>query len=198
MSEPFVRHSGLAAALPRDNVDTDQIIPKQFLKGLTRTGFGSQLFHDWRFQPDGSANPQFELNHPAARGASVLLAGENFGCGSSREHAVWALLEYGIRAILAASFADIFDANCCRNGLLPVRLRREEIAELFRRHRAAGGSYHLLVDLERQRVEDSRGFGASFLIDAYRRKMLLNGLDEIGSTLALEASIAKFEKARPR
>src|SRR5205807_7108262 len=134
MMEPFVRHTGRLAALARDNVDTDQIIPKQFLKRVERTGFGPALFHDWRFRPDGSANPDFELNHPGARGASILLAGENFGCGSSREHAVWALREYGFRAILAPSFADIFFANCCQNGLVPVRLLPQEVAELFRRH----------------------------------------------------------------
>src|SRR5438034_3216371 len=126
MMEPFVRHTGRLAALARANVDTDQIIPKQFLKRVERTGFGPALFHDWRFRPDGSANPDFELNHPGARGASILLAGENFGCGSSREHAVWALREYGFRAILAPSFADIFFANCCQSGLVPVRLLRSE------------------------------------------------------------------------
>ncbi|HTD47539.1 MAG TPA: 3-isopropylmalate dehydratase small subunit, partial [bacterium] len=184
--EPFVRHTGRLAALARANVDTDQIIPKQFLKRVERTGFGPALFHDWRFRPDGSANPDFELNDPGARGASILLAGENFGCGSSREHAVWALREYGFRAILAPSFADIFFANCCQNGLVPVRLLPQEVAELFRRHQAAGGEYQLTVDLEEQRVHDGLGFRTTFSMEPYRREMLLHGLDEIGRTLQVE------------
>jgi len=194
--EPFVRHTGRLAALARANVDTDQIIPKQFLKRVERTGFGPALFHDWRFRPDGSPNPDFELNHPAAREASVLLAGENFGCGSSREHAVWALREYGFRAILAPSFADIFYANCCQNGLLAVRLLPQEIAELFRRHQAAGGAYHLTVDLEEQRVDDGLGFRTTFSMEPYRREMLLHGLDEIGRTLRFEDRIGAYEKTR--
>src|SRR5438309_8455235 len=145
---PFVRHRGKATALPRRDVDTDQIIPKQFLKGVDRTGFGANLFYDWR------VNPNFELNRPEAQGATILVTGPNFGCGSSREHAVWALSEYGFRAILAPSFADIFYANCCQNGVLPVRLSPEEIAELLRRHAAAGGAYRLSIDLAEQRVED--------------------------------------------
>src|SRR2546430_7665405 len=139
MMEPFVRHTGRLAALARTNVDTDQIIPKQFLKRVERTGFGPALFYDWRFRPDGSLNPAFELNRPEAQGATILVAGANFGCGSSREHAVWALSEYGFRAILAPSFADIFYANCCQNGVLAVCLSPEEIAELLRRHAAGGG-----------------------------------------------------------
>jgi len=177
-------------------VDTDQIIPKQFLKRVERTGFGPALFHDWRFRPDGSANPDFELNHPGARGASILLAGENFGCGSSREHAVWALREYGFRAILAPSFADIFFANCCQNGLVPVRLLPQEVAELFRRHQAAGGEYQLTVDLEEQRVHDGLGFRTTFSMEPYRREMLLHGLDEIGRTLRFEDRIGAYEKGR--
>jgi 3-isopropylmalate/(R)-2-methylmalate dehydratase small subunit len=196
MMEPFVRHTGRLAALARANVDTDQIIPKQFLKRVERTGFGPALFHDWRFRPDGSPNPDFELNHPVARGASILLAGENFGCGSSREHAVWALREYGFRAILAPSFADIFFANCCQNGLVPVRLLAQEIAELFRRHQAAGGEYQLTVDLEEQRVDDGLGFRTTFSMEPYRREMLLHGLDEIGRTLRFEDRIGAYEKSR--
>jgi 3-isopropylmalate/(R)-2-methylmalate dehydratase small subunit len=196
VSEPFVRHTGRLAALARANVDTDQIVPKQFLKRVERTGFGSALFFDWRIRADGSPNPDFELNHPSARGASILLAGENFGCGSSREHAVWALREYGFRAILAPSFADIFFANCCQNGLVPVRLLPQEIAELFRRHQAAGGEYQLTVDLEEQRVHDGLGFRTAFGMEPYRRNMLLRGLDEIGSTLLLEDRIAAYEKNR--
>ena len=194
MIEPFVRHTGAVAALPRADVDTDQIIPKQFLKRVERTGFGPALFSDWRFRPDGSLNPEFELNQPEAEGATILLTGANFGCGSSREHAVWALREYGFRAILAPSFADIFYANCCQNGVLAVRLRPEEIAEVLRRHAAAGGDYRLSIDLETQRVADGRGFAAAFSIEAYRKEMLLHGLDEIGRTLLEEERIAAFER----
>jgi 3-isopropylmalate/(R)-2-methylmalate dehydratase small subunit len=192
----FAVHTGRVAALPRVNVDTDQIIPKQFLKRIERTGFGEFLFFDWRYRPDGSPDPGFELNLPAARGASVLLAGSNFGCGSSREHAPWALAEYGFRAIIAPSFADIFDSNCCQNGLLPVRLAEAEVAELFRRAEAAPGGYELTVDLEQQQVTDGAGFTASFAIDPYRREMLLRGLDEIGRTLLEEPRITAFERAR--
>ena len=196
MNDPFVRHTGRVAALPRSNVDTDQIIPKQFLKRVERTGFGTALCHDWRVRADGSPNPAFELNAPAARGASLLLTLENFGCGSSREHAVWALREYGFRAILAPSFADIFFANCCQNGLVPVRLLAQEIAELFRRHQAAGGEYGLRVDLEEQRVDDGHGFRTAFAMEPYRRKMLLHGLDEIGRTLEVEDKIGAYEGRR--
>jgi 3-isopropylmalate/(R)-2-methylmalate dehydratase small subunit len=192
----FTVQTGRVAALPRVNVDTDQIIPKQFLKRVERTGFGEFLFFDWRYRPDGSPDPAFELNRPAARGAAVLLAGSNFGCGSSREHAPWALAEYGFRAIVAPSFADIFYNNCCQNGLLPVRLAEAEIAELFRRADAAPEGYELTVDLERQRVTDGAGFEATFAIDPYRREMLLRGLDEIGRTLLEEPMITAFERGR--
>ncbi|HMV32806.1 MAG TPA: 3-isopropylmalate dehydratase small subunit [Gemmatimonadales bacterium] len=193
---PFTVHAGLTAALPRVNVDTDQIIPKQFLKRVERTGFGPALFHDWRYRPDGSPDPAFELNQPKAAGATILLAGPNFGCGSSREHAPWALGEYGFRAILAESFADIFYANCCQNGILPVRLTPAEMAELFRRHAAAPGPYPVTVDLERNTVHDEAGFQAGFTMDPYRRDSLLTGLDEIGRTLLLEPAIAAFERRR--
>ena len=196
MTEPFVRHSGGLAAFPRSNVDTDQIIPKQFLKRVERTGFGAALFHDWRFRDDGTLDPDFELNAPAAQGATLLLTLDNFGCGSSREHAVWALREYGFRAILAPSFADIFFANCCQNGVVPVRLAPQEISELFRRHRAAGGEYQLTVDLEDQRVYDGLGFGAAFALEPYRRDLLLRGLDEIGRSLELEQQITAYERGR--
>jgi len=192
---PFVRHSGTCAALPRANVDTDQIVPKQFLKRVERTGFGAALFHDWRFRPDGSENPDFELNRPDAVGATILIAGANFGCGSSREHAVWALAEYGFRAVLAPSFADIFSANCCQNGLVPVRLSADEIADLVRRCRVSGGGYRLTVDLEQQRVDDGAGFTTAFSMEPYRREMLLRGLDEIGRTLLEEDRIAAFERS---
>src|SRR5690349_20953124 len=194
--QPFTSYSGRAVSLPRANVDTDQIIPKQFLKRIERTGFGPSLFYDWRYLADGSPNPEFELNRPAAAGATILVTGANFGCGSSREHAPWALAEYGFRAILAPSFADIFYGNCCQNGLLPVRLAEAEIAELLERVGAAVGGYELTVDLTRQRVTDRHGFDAAFEIDAYRRDMLLQGLDEVGLTLRHESAIAAFERGR--
>ena len=193
---PFIRHSGKCAALPRANVDTDQIIPKQFLKRVARTGFGPALFHDWRFLPDGSANPGFELNQPDAAGATILIAGANFGCGSSREHAVWALAEYGFRAIVAPSFADTFTANCCQNGVAPVRLSGDGIDELVRRCRAGNGAYGITIDLEAQRVTDDAAFSAPFAMEPYRREMLLRGLDEIGRTLLEEPRIADFERSR--
>ena len=194
--KPFRSHTGRVAALPRANVDTDQIIPKQFLKRIERTGFGVALFHDWRYRADGTPDPAFELNRPEAAGASVLLAGANFGCGSSREHAPWALGEYGFRAIVAPSFADIFYGNCCQNGLLPVTLAEAEVAELFRRAGAASDSYEVTVDLERTEVRDAAGFRADFVIAPYRRAMLLDGLDEIGRTLRQEVGIAAFERWR--
>ena len=194
--EPFRSHTGRVAALPRANVDTDQVIPKQFLKRIERTGFGVALFHDWRYGADGTPDPAFELNRPEAAGASVLLAGANFGCGSSREHAPWALAEYGFRAIVAPSFADIFYGNCCQNGLLPVTLAEAEVAELFRRAAAASDGYEVTVDLERTEVRDAAGFRAEFVIAPYRRAMLLDGLDEIGRTLRQEAGIAAFERRR--
>jgi 3-isopropylmalate/(R)-2-methylmalate dehydratase small subunit len=186
---------GGVSVLDRADVDTDQIIPKQFLKRIERTGFGVSLFHDWRYRGDGTPDPAFELNRPEAAGASVLLTGANFGCGSSREHAPWALAEYGFRAIVAPSFADIFYGNCCQNGLLPVTLDDDVVAELFRRATASGG-YELTVDLERTEVRDAAGFRADFAIAPYRRAMLLDGLDEIGRTLRQEAGIAAFERRR--
>jgi 3-isopropylmalate/(R)-2-methylmalate dehydratase small subunit len=194
--QPFSSHSGRAVSLPRANVDTDQIIPKQFLKRIERTGFGPSLFYDWRYLADGSPDPAFELNRPAAAGASILLAGANFGCGSSREHAPWALADYGFRAILAPSFADIFFGNCCQNGLLPVVLQEDQIEELFRRSGAATGGYALTVDLVNRQVSDEAGFEAEFTMDEYRRSMLLQGLDEIGRTLLEEPRIAEFERRR--
>ena len=184
---PFVRHRGKVVALPRRDVDTDQIIPKQFLKGVERTGFGEGLFFDWR------ADPNFELNRPEARGATILVTGPNFGCGSSREHAVWALAQYGFRAIIAPSFADIFLSNCYRNGVLPVQLPAAEVDTLIQR--AAGGSYELAVDLEECVVSDDRGFSAHFSPDPYGLELLLRGLDEIGRTLLEEPSIAAYERS---
>src|SRR5918996_1750148 len=162
--QPFIVHTGRVAALPRANVDTDQIIPKQFLKRIERTGFGPSLFFDWRYRADGSPDPAFELNRPAARGATILVTGENFGCGSSREHAPWALADYGFRAIIAPSFADIFHSNCCQNGLLPATLPASAVRELFRRAAAAVDGYELSVDLVSTTVRDPTGFESAFEI----------------------------------
>jgi len=190
--QPFIVHRGRVAALPRANVDTDQIIPKQFLKRIERTGFGQFLFYDWRYLADGRENPKFELNREQFRGATLLLAGANFGCGSSREHAPWALADFGFRAILAPSFADIFYANCCQNGLLPVALPVSVVDDLVQRSAGAQG-LELTVDLERQAVRDDSGLDVRFAIDTYRREMLMRGLDEIGRTLLDEARISAFE-----
>jgi 3-isopropylmalate/(R)-2-methylmalate dehydratase small subunit len=193
--QPFIRHRGRVAALQRANVDTDQIIPKQFLKRIERSGFGPFLFYDWRYLPDGTPNPAFELNRPEASGATILLGGANFGCGSSREHAPWALADFGFRAILAPSFADIFYSNCCQNGLLPIVLGSDVVDELFERcHRASG--LELTIDLESQSVRDDEDFAASFEIDPYRREMLMRGLDEIGRTLLEESKITDLERRR--
>ena len=192
--QPFVSHTGRVAALRRANVDTDQIIPKQFLKRIERTGFGRYLFNDWRYLHDGNPNPAFELNRGEAGGATVLLTGANFGCGSSREHAPWALVDYGFRAIIAPSFADIFYANCCQNGLLPVVLAEAAVDELFQR--AGTKSYEVTIDLRTQTVSDANGFCAHFEIEEYRRHMMLRGLDEIGRTLLEEPRIAAFERRR--
>ena len=190
---PFTVHTGIAAILPRVNVDTDQIIPKQFLKRIERTGFGKHLFHDWRYLPDGSPDPAFELNAPTVQGASILVAGPNFGCGSSREHAPWALRDYGFRAIVAPSFADIFYNNCCQNGLLAVRLDDSLVRKLFATAEQ-GGALELTVDLRINRVTGPDGFRARFDMDPYRRQMLLEGLDEIGQTLRQELRIAAYER----
>jgi 3-isopropylmalate/(R)-2-methylmalate dehydratase small subunit len=192
----FRVHSGLAAPLARPNVDTDQIIPKQFLKRVERTGFGQFLFYDWRFLPNGEPNAEFELNDPRYRGASILIAGKNFGCGSSREHAPWALADYGFRAIIAPSFADIFANNCLKNGLLPVVLSDSEVAELTNRAKTMDG-YELTVDLENKIVSDKSGFSAEFRIGDFQRQCLLEGLDDIGLTLQHEDAIATYEQRRP-
>lgn len=193
--QPFISHAGRAVLLPRANVDTDQIIPKQFLKRIERTGFGPSLFYDWRYLADGSPNPDFELNRPEAAGATILITGANFGCGSSREHAPWALADYGFRVIVAPSFADIFFNNCCQNGLLPVILRESQLQLLARRVASSDG-YLISVDLVSRRVSDGEGFEAQFEFDDYRRDMLLRGLDEIGKTLLEEPRIAAFERRR--
>jgi 3-isopropylmalate/(R)-2-methylmalate dehydratase small subunit len=181
--------------LDRVNVDTDQIIPKQFLKRIERTGFGQFLFYDWRFNPDGSINPEFELNDPRFDGATILVARSNFGCGSSREHAPWALLDYGFRSIIAPSFADIFYNNCFKNGMLPVVLSEEQIERLFRRAAKTAG-YELTVDLERQWVTDDEGGRFTFDVDPFRRECLLKGLDDIGLTLQHEDKIREHEACR--
>lgn len=193
--QPFTQHTGPVAAMDRANVDTDQIIPKQFLKRIERTGFGQFLFFDWRFHDDGSENADFELNQPNARGASVLLARRNFGSGSSREHAVWALADYGIRAVIAPSFADIFYNNSFKNGLLPIKLDEAHVEELFQRA-SQHTSYQLTVDLEKCEIRDEHGFCESFEIDEFRRHCLLNGLDDIALTLQHEDKITAFELAR--
>jgi 3-isopropylmalate/(R)-2-methylmalate dehydratase small subunit len=192
---PFTTHSGLVAAMDRANVDTDQIIPKQFLKRIERTGFGQFLFFDWRLCDDGSPNPAFELNRPEAAGASILLARRNFGCGSSREHAPWALLDYGFRVIVAPSFADIFYNNCFKNGMLPIRLEDAAVDELFRRAAAHPG-YRLSVDLQNCTITDEFGLSQPFEVDPFRRHCLLHGLDDIGLTLQYQDQIATFEVRR--
>jgi 3-isopropylmalate/(R)-2-methylmalate dehydratase small subunit len=191
--KPFTEHTGLVAPIDRVNVDTDQMVPKQFLKWCTRDGFGKVLFYDWRYLPGEKPNPDFVLNAPRYQGASVLLARANFGCGSSREHAPWAILGYGFRAILAPSYADIFYNNCFKNGILPVTLTNEQIDELFNRTEQKEG-YQVTVDLEQQAVTDDQGLKYSFTIDPFRRKCLLRGLDDIGLTLVHAADIAAFEK----
>jgi len=190
--EPFVKHTGVVALMDRANVDTDQIIPKQFLKRIDRTGFGQFLFFDWRFDSEAKPIKDFELNRPENQGASVLVAKDNFGCGSSREHAVWALQDFGIRCVLAPDFADIFYNNCFKNGLLPIPLGREAIIRLFE---AAGGKdrYEICVDLENQKIY-GEGFEIAFDIDPFRKHCLIEGLDEIGLTLQAEESIAAYEK----
>jgi len=191
---PFTPHDGLVVPLDRSNVDTDQLVPKLFLKRIERSGFGQFLFFDWRYLDDGSPNPDFILNRPEYAGASILLARKNFGCGSSREHAPWALADYGFRAILAPSFADIFYNNCFQNGMLPIRLDEAAIDDLFARATATPG-YRLTVDLEQCTISDARGLALRFEIDASRREHLLKGLDAIGLTLEHEAAIAAYERA---
>jgi 3-isopropylmalate/(R)-2-methylmalate dehydratase small subunit len=195
--QPFVKHSGLVAPIDRVNVDTDQMVPKQFLKLLTREGFGRFLFYDWRYGANEESNPEFVLNYPRYLGASVLIARANFGCGSSREHAPWAILDYGFRAILAPSYADIFYNNCFKNGILPVTLTDAEIDELFKRTEFNVG-YRVTVDLERQIVSDEKGLQYSFTVDPFRRDCLLKGLDDIGLTLMHEPEITAFEKRNLR
>ncbi|MGB8013966.1 MAG: 3-isopropylmalate dehydratase small subunit [Terriglobales bacterium] len=194
--QPFRKHTGAVVPLDKVNVDTDQIIPKQFLKRIERTGFGEFLFNDWRFSCDGSILADFVLHQPRYAKASILVAGKNFGCGSSREHAVWALMDFGFRVVIASSFADIFANNSLKNGLLTVRLTDQQVAEIMRRSKDIE-NYQLTVDLETQRVEDGQGFAATFAMDEFSRHCLLNGLDDIGLTLQHEAEIAAFEAKHP-
>ncbi len=190
--EPFRTLTALAAPLDRTNVDTDQIIPKQFLKRIERTGYGEFLFFDWRRTADGDPNPEFELNDPRYKGAKILIAGKNFGCGSSREHAAWALSDFGFRAVIAPTFADIFFSNAGKNGIVLVRLSEEQVAELMRKAQTMA-EYKLTVSLEEQTVTDSQGFSATFEIDPFRKFCLVEGLDDIGLTLRHEAALDKFE-----
>jgi 3-isopropylmalate/(R)-2-methylmalate dehydratase small subunit len=194
--ESFVKETGIVVAMDRVNVDTDQIIPKQFLKRIERTGFGEFLFYDWRYLEDGTPDPDFELNQPAVQGATILIANKNFGCGSSREHAPWALQQYGLKVVISSSFADIFYNNCFKNGLLPVTLPQDKVDDLLRRAAETPG-YKLTVDLEQQVVYDEGDFEAAFKIDPFRRECLLNGLDDIGLTLQYDADIAAFEERSP-
>jgi 3-isopropylmalate/(R)-2-methylmalate dehydratase small subunit len=195
--QPFRNHTGRVAPLDRSNVDTDQIIPKQFLKRVERTGFGEFLFYDWRFRADGQPDDSFPLNESRYRGASILVAGKNFGCGSSREHAPWSLADYGFRVIIAPSFADIFSNNCLKNGLLPVPLDESEVADLIHRAQEIEG-YQVTVDLEGKTVTDAQGLIVPFEIDDFQRHCLLEGLDDIGLTLRHEAEITLFESRRPK
>jgi 3-isopropylmalate/(R)-2-methylmalate dehydratase small subunit len=195
--QPFRNHTGLVAPLDRANVDTDQIIPKQFLKRIERTGFGQFLFYDWRYSPDGQLNSSFVLNEPRYQGASILVTDKNFGCGSSREHAPWALGEFGFRVIIAPSFADIFANNCFKNGMLPITLAAEQVQEIMNRTQKHKG-YQLTIDLERQTISDSGGLSILFVVNEFQRYCLLEGLDDIGLTLRHEDAIISFESRRSR
>jgi 3-isopropylmalate/(R)-2-methylmalate dehydratase small subunit len=194
--QAFRQHTGVVVPLDRVNVDTDQIIPKQFLKRIERTGFGEFLFYDWRFSGDGKKIPDFVLHQPRYDKATILVAGKNFGCGSSREHAVWALADFGFHVVIASSFADIFANNSLKNGLLTVRLTEEQVAEIMRRAKETE-KYQLTIDLEKLSVDDGQGFAATFAMDEFSRHCLLNGLDDIGLTLQHEAAIAAYEGKHP-
>ena len=197
--QSFTRHSGVVAAMDRSNVDTDQIIPKQFLKRIERTGFGQFLFNDWRFLSDGTPDPSFELNRPEAEGATILLARRNFGCGSSREHAPWALADYGFRCVIAPTFADIFYSNCFSNSILPIRLSEEDVEQLFELAKAAtasnAGKYELNIDLNECTLFDDDSFQQSFEVEPFRRRCLLEGLDNIPLSLKHADEISAWEKA---
>ncbi|EPY07616.1 3-isopropylmalate dehydratase small subunit [Paenibacillus alvei TS-15] len=190
--QPFTSLNGLVAPVDRVNVDTDAIIPKQFLKRIERSGFGQFLFYEWRFDEAGNVIPSFTLNQPQYEGASVLLSRANFGCGSSREHAPWAILDYGFRCVIAPSFADIFYNNCFKNGILPIKLSEEQVDELFRRAAEKDG-YRLDVNLEEKTITDEYGLNYTFNLDEHRRQFLLQGLDDIGLTLKHEDAITAYE-----
>jgi 3-isopropylmalate/(R)-2-methylmalate dehydratase small subunit len=190
--QPFRTLTALAAPLDRTNVDTDQIIPKQFLKRIERTGYGEFLFFDWRRTPSGGPNPEFELNDPRYKGAQILIAGKNFACGSSREHAAWALSDYGFRVVIAPTFADIFFSNAGKNGIVLARLTEKEVATLLLNAKTLP-NYQLTVSLQEQTVTDSRGFKATFEVDPFRKFCLIEGLDDIGLTLRHAAALDKFE-----
>ncbi len=192
----FKTFTGLVAPLDKANVDTDKIIPKQFLKAIVRSGLGRGLFFDWRYRADGSEDPGFVLNDPRYKGASVLVARANFGSGSSREHAVWALDDFGFRAVITPSFADIFRNNSMKNGLLPVILSAEEVEHIFAVMGEHPG-YSLTVDLDNQTVRDAYGWSARFEIEPFTKKCLLEGLDDIGLTLVHEGKISAYESAHP-
>jgi 3-isopropylmalate/(R)-2-methylmalate dehydratase small subunit len=194
--KPFTVHKGRVAPLNRANVDTDQIIPKQFLKRIERTGFGEFLFFDWRRGKDGQPDPSFVLNQPRYAGASILIAEKNFGCGSSREHAVWALEDFGFRAVIAPSFADIFANNCVQNGVLTVVLSEDQVAEILKRIQEFP-DYQLALDLANLTVKDDHGLSTSFQVEESTRHRLLNGLDDIGLTLQQESEIAAYEAGHP-
>ena len=191
--EKFTHLSGVAAPLPLVNIDTDMIIPKQFLKTIKRSGLGANLFDEMRFNEDGSEKPDFVLNKPAYRNATILVAGDNFGCGSSREHAPWALLDFGLRCIIAPGFADIFYNNCFKNGILPVRLPPEDVAKLMDDAKR-GANATLTVDLEKQEITGPDGGRITFEVDPFRKHCLLNGLDDIGLTMEKSEKIASFEE----
>jgi 3-isopropylmalate/(R)-2-methylmalate dehydratase small subunit len=198
--QPFRKHTGKVVPLDKVNVDTDQIIPKQFLKRIERSGFGEFLFYDWRFSGEGKESAKntgdFVLDAPRHAKASILVAGKNFGCGSSREHAVWALTDFGFRVVIAPSFADIFANNSLKNGLLTVRLSEEQVAEITQRSKEIE-NYNLTVDLEALRIEDGQGFAAAFTMDEFSRHCLLLGLDDIGQTLQHEPEITAYEAKHP-
>ncbi len=193
--QAFIKHTGVVAAIDRANIDTDQIIPKQFLKRIERTGFGPFLFFDWRYHPDGKPNDSFELNLPRNAGASILLTRRNFGSGSSREHAVWAIDNYGIRAVIAPSFADIFYNNCFKNGTLPIRLSESQIQDLFDRHQSKA-PFTLTIDLEKNTIHDDAGLSLTFDVDPFRKHCLLHGLDDIALTLEHVDKIDAYEAKR--
>ncbi len=194
--KPFTVHRGRVAPMDRVNVDTDQIIPKQFLKRIEKTGFGQFLFYDWRFRTDGKKNPDFVLHELRYEGATVLVAGKNFGCGSSREHAVWALADFGFRAVISSSFADIFANNSTKNGFLTVKLTEEEVATVMQRAQDID-NYEVTIDLEKCEVRDEQGLRTNFVIDEFVRHCLLNGFDDIGLTLQHENEIVAYEKTHP-